>query len=253
MTRILAIANPKGGVGKTTTTLNLGAALAARGARVLLIDLDPQAGLTLALGQLDPAERPGFFGVVTRQVDDPRAVIVPAGAGLALVPACAELAYLETRIGAKRDAVFLLRTMLQRVASEYDIILIDTPPGVGLLTANALVAAEGVIIPVQAQLLAMYGVRTLLRAIRHVRAEFNPALRLSGLLATMVLPQSPVSREVVSELRAVFPRETFEAVIPFSETLVEAQIAGRPVQTYAPGDPAASAYAALAEEIGAHD
>lgn len=253
MTRTLAIANPKGGVGKTTTTLNLGAALAARGARVLLLDLDPQAGLTLALGQYAPAQRPGFFGVVTRQYARLGAAIVPAGDGLALLPACAELAYLETRIGAKREAVFLLRNMLRDAATEYDVILIDTPPGVGLLTANALVAAEGVIIPVQAQLLAMYGVRALLKAIRHVRAEFNPALRLSGLLATMVLPQSPVSREVVSELRAVFPRETFKAVIPFSETLVEAQIAGKPVLAYAPDDPAARAYAALAEEIGAHE
>lgn len=251
--RKLIIANPKGGVGKTTTTLNLGAALAARGQRVLLVDLDPQAGLTLALLR-QSQKAAGVYALVTRQIASvEQAIQQSAGCGCDLLPACAELAHLEARLATRRDAIWFLRSVLREVETRYDLILVDTPPGIGLLTANALAVGDMVIITVQAHLLAMYGVRALMGTIRHVQEHFNPALMQTRLLVTMIDSRVQVSSEVVDELRAVFPQETLTNTIPFSAAVIEAQVASRSVLAYAPDDLAARAYVALAEEIGAHD
>ena len=253
MARKLVVANQKGGVGKTTVAVNLGAALVERGRRVLLLDLDPQAGLTASLG-IDPyAERRGMYALLTQQEVTPPQVTLHAADGLAVIPASLDLAALESRLGTGQSAVFRLRGALERAESPFDYVIIDTPPSLGILTANALIAADAVLITVQAQYLAMRGVRTLLDTIGHVRTRLNPALALAGVLVTMYRPESLHAREALDEIRAVFPRETFRTVIPDSEAVIEAPVAGISVLAYAPGDPAAQAYRALAEEIMAHE
>lgn len=252
MAKTLVIANPKGGVGRTTSVLNLGAILDARGLRVLLVDLDPQAGLTLAFG-VQPGRHPGAYLLLTHELLQPGNVVLHVSNGLDLVPGGFDLAAVEAQYGSTTGAVTRLRRTLVALAPNYDYILIDTPPGLNLLAANGLVAADGLIIPLQAHYMAMHGVRGLLKVMQQVRQRLNPTLVLTGILATMVAPASRHSAEVIAELRAVFPSQTFQTMIPMSEALMEAPVLGLPVETYAPGDPAAVAYQALAEEIIAHE
>lgn len=253
MVRKLVVANQKGGVGKTAVAINLGAALVEQGRRVLLLDLDPQAGLTASLG-IDPyTERRGMYALLTRQDVTPAQVTLHASDGLAVIPASLELAALESRLGTGQSAVFRLREALGRAALPFDYLIIDTPPSLGILTANALIAAGEVLIAVQAQYLAMRGVRALLDTLGHVRRRLNPALALAGVLVTMYRPDSLHAREALEEIRTVFPGETFQTVIPDSEAVMESPVAGQSVLTYAPDDPAAQAYRALAREIMAHE
>jgi chromosome partitioning protein len=253
MSRKLVIANFKGGVGKTTTTVNLGAALAEAGYRVLLIDLDPQAGMTTALG-LDPRQpRASVAALLGRSRVALSTVAVDIESTLLLLPAALELAALEARFGTHRGAAARLRKALADQVNAFDFVLMDTPPGLNVLTVNGLVAADEVIVPVQAQYLAMFGVRTMLDTLRNIQSELNPALSLAGILATMVRPDSIHAREVVAELRAVFPAETFRTVIPVSAALQDAPVAGSSVLACAPQDSAAVAYRAFAEEIIAHE
>ncbi len=253
MARTLVIANQKGGVGKTTTVLNLGAALAEQGRNVLLIDLDPQAGLTASFGIDTHVNRPGSYSFLTGDGVSLGRVLIHVGGTLAVVPASLDLASMEARLGTSREAVTRLRQALTRGLNPFDYTLIDTPPGLGVLTANGLVAADEVIVPVQCQYLAMRGVRTLLETVRHVRATLNPGLKLAGLLGTMYRPESLHANEVLDEIRAVFPQDTFRTVIPDSEALAEAPVAAVSILEYAPGDPAAQAYRALAQEIIIHE
>ncbi len=249
MSRTLVIANFKGGVGKTTTTVNLGAALAEAGHRTLLVDLDPQAGLTTALG-LDPRQpRAGVGALLGRTSVALASVSVAVGERLALLPAGLDLAALEARLGTKGSAALRLRRALAKDGAAFDFVLIDTPPGLNVLTVNGLVAADALVIPVQAQYLAMFGVRTVLDTLDNIQAELNPALRLAGILTTMVAPESIHAQEVVAELRAVFPDETFRTVIPYSAAVQDAPVVGKSVLSSAPQDAAAAAYRALAEEI----
>ncbi|MFC1960472.1 ParA family protein [Chloroflexota bacterium] len=253
MVQILVIANQKGGVGKTTTALNLGAALAEMGHRVLLVDVDPQAGLTASLG-IDPYEvRRSTYSLLVHDQMALTSAVVHVGGTLAIIPGSRELASIESRLGTSRDAILRLRRALMQTTLPLDYILIDTPPSLGVLTANGLVAAHKILITVQCQYLAMRGVRTMLETCNHVRASFNPDLQVAGILGTMYRPSSLHSQEVVDELRAVFPQEIFNVLIPDSEALAEAPLAGKSVLTYAPTDPATHAYRTLAQEISAHD
>lgn len=252
MAKTLVIANPKGGVGRTTTVLNLGANLAEAGQNVLLVDLDPQAGLTVAFG-VHPGRGAGAYSLLAHEPRQAGHGVLHVSSDLDLVPGSFELAAVETQFGSSSGGVTRLRQALTALASDYDYVLVDTPPGLNLLSASALVAADGLIIPLQAHYLAMHGVRGLMRVVQQVRLRLNPTLTLIGILATMVAPGSRHSAEVIAELRAVFPDETFKTTIPMSEALMEAPVLGMPVATYAPDDPAAVAYQALAEEIIAHE
>lgn len=249
MARTLVIANQKGGVGKSTSVLNLGVALAQRGQRVLLIDLDPQAGLTAGFG-IDPyGLRRTAYSLLCAPETSLARLLHTVGERLALVPANIDLAVADIRLSAMPDPATRLRDALDRSRIPFDTILIDTPPGLGVLTANGLAAADEVMVPVQCQYLAMRGVRALLDSVERVRQTLNPTLALGGLFGTLYRAESEHAREVMDELRDVFGARVFETVIPYDEAAAEAPLAGQSVLDYAPEGPAALAYRALAEEM----
>lgn len=249
MTRTLVIANQKGGVGKSTSVMNLGVALAERGSRVLLIDLDPQGGLTATFG-IDPYDirRSAFSLLMYNNVSLAR-VMRPVRKNLALVPASIDLTAAEIQLASMPDAGNRLRLALQRSRVPFDFVFIDTPPGLGVLTANGLVAADEVLVPVQCQYLAMRGVRALMDTMVRVKNSMNPRLRLGGLFATMYRPESRHSQEVVDELRSVFGSKMFKTLIDYDDVVAEAPVAGLSVIEYIPRHPIAQDYRALAEEV----
>lgn len=261
MTRILAIANQKGGVGKTTTTVNLGAALAERGRRVLVLDLDPQASLTLSLcGRPPGAEADADFPVTiyaalmraTRGEAGPFAdAIVETRTGLHLVPASIELSAAEMDLAREPLGVFALRDALAALPAGYDYALIDCPPSLGLLTTNALAAAEGVIIPLQADYLALRGVDLLLNTITKLQKRANPRLRVLGVLLTLADLRTLHAREVVAAARSAFGDRApvLDDVVTYSVRLKEAPLANASILEYASDSPAAAAYRALAASV----
>jgi chromosome partitioning protein len=245
---VLAIANQKGGVGKTTTAVNVSAYLAL-GVRVLLVDLDPQANATSSLG-LDPngVELSTYDALIGQS--PLRAAIVETGrAQLDIAPASRALAGAQVELVDMVDRESRLKTALQDVADAYDVVIVDTPPSLGILTLNAMVAADLLLAPVQCEYLALEGVAQLMETIELVRATLNPRLELLGMLMTMYDPRTRLSPQVVDEVRRHFPDRTFQTVIPRSVRLSEAPSYGKPVLEYEPTSRGASAYADLAQEL----
>ncbi len=249
MTRVIVVANQKGGVGKTTTVANLGAALAERGQKVILIDLDPQGALTAGLG-FDPYTLTRTaYTLLVRDNASLASVLRPVNEGLALIPSSVDLASVEYQMADRSDRTQRLKTVLEHSRVSVDFILIDTPPNIGLLTVNGLTAATELLIPVQCQYLAMRGVRSLLESVWLVHERLNPKLNLLGVLATMYKKDSGHAQEVVAELRAVFDNKVFEAVIYDEEAVAQAPVARKSVMAYRPDSEAAAAFRRLAEEI----
>ena len=249
MTRVIVIANQKGGVGKTTTVANLGAALAERGSKVILVDLDPQGALTAGLG-FDPYTLTRTaYTLLVRDNASLASVLRPVSDRLALIPASVDLASVEYQLSDRPDRAHRLQNALAHSRVPVDFILIDTPPNIGLLTVNGLAAARELLIPVQCQYLAMRGVRSLLESVWLVHERLNPKLNLLGVLATMYKKDSVHAQEVVAELRAVFDNKVFEAVIGDDDAVAQAPVARKSVLTYRPESEAAAAFRRLAEEI----
>jgi chromosome partitioning protein len=254
LTRSIVVANQKGGVGKTTTVANLGVALAAMGKRVLLIDLDPQAALTATFG-LDPYNLPrSVYSLLVNRGMSLARILRPAGeSGMALAPASVDLASADLQLVNEEERAFRLREAIDHNRVPFDFIVMDTPPSLGLLTLNGLVAADEVMVPVQCHYLAMRGVRALMETVWRVKRKLNPGLRLLGLLPTMYEPRSAHSKEVLKEMREVFTTKVFDVVIENSIKFAEAPVVMQSLIEYDPLHEGASAYRKLAEVIVGHE
>jgi chromosome partitioning protein len=250
MTKIYALANQKGGVGKTTTAVNLAAYLAAIGRRVLVTDMDPQANATSSLGVDKNQVNPSLYETLIEGVPIEQTILATNRSHLYLAPASPRLAGAEVEMVPLLAREHLLRKQLLPIAARYEYVLIDTPPSLGLLTVNALTAAaDGVIIPVQCEYLALEGLGDLLSTVRLVREHLNLDLCIRGLVMTMYDARTNLAQQVVDEVRQYFPGQVFESIIPRSVRLSEAPSYGEPILKYAPQSPGALAYAALTREI----
>ncbi len=248
MSLVVAIANQKGGVGKTTTAVNLSAYLALVG-RVLLVDMDAQANATSSLG-VDPRQvSRSMYEVLIGQAVLEEALLAAVRPSLDLAPANHALAGAQIELVGLSDRERRLRDALAPVRDQYDVVLIDCPPSLGILTLNALVAADTLLAPVQCEYLALEGLGQLVQTMILVRERLNPRLELLGMLMTMHDPRTNLSSQVISEVRQHFPAETFETVIPRSVRLSEAPSHGQAILEYDPTSRGAGAYAELAQEL----
>ena len=247
MTTVLAVANQKGGVGKTTTAINLSAALAQRGHPVLLVDIDPQANATAGLGLTAPLGR-STYQLLLDETPLAEIILPTALERLWVAPASPDLAGAEVELATADARQLRLRQALEGATAPYRFVIVDCPPSLGLLTVNGLTAAGEVVVPVQCEYLALEGLGRLVHTLDLVRRSLNHGLRLRGLLLTMYDRRTGLSRQVAEEVRRHFPK-TFRTVIPRSVRLGEAPSHGLPIHAYDPRSPAAAAYAALADEI----
>ena len=247
MTTVLAITNQKGGVGKTTTAINLGAALAALERRVLLVDCDPQGNATRGLG-VEP-EPPHLYHVLSGQVPIGEAIRDTGFPNLSLVPAGRDLVGVEVEFVGLEGWQYRLRRALAPVVADFDLVLLDCPPSLGHLTVLALAAAERVLVPLQCEYFALEGISALIKTLRRVRGNSNPRLALGGILLTMHDERTNLSREVSAEVRRHFGRQVFETVVPRNVRLAEAPSYGQPILQYDIKSRGAEAYLALAREL----
>ena len=248
--RVIAVVNQKGGVGKTTTTVSLGAALASFGRRVLLVDFDPQGALSVALGMNPHEIDRTVYDLLSDPTTDVRSVIRGTeDANLDLLPSNIDLAAAEVRLVSEVGREHALTRALAPIVAEYDYILIDCQPSLGLLTVNALTASSGLIVPLQCEYFALRGVALLTETIDKVRERLNPDLRIIGVVATMYDPRTLHSREVYATVIQAFGDLVFQTTINKTIKFPDAAVAGQPIELFAPGSAGAEAYRQLAKEV----
>jgi len=249
MSHIYALANQKGGVGKTTTAVNLAAYLAAKGKRVLLIDLDAQANATSSLGFDKNQITASTYDVLISHTPLPEVIQLTRRIRLDLAPSSTQLAGAEVELVALPEREWQLKKAIAAIELNYDYILVDCPPSLGLLTVNALTAAQGVLIPVQCEYLALEGLSQLMNTIQLVRKSLNPGLVVRGLIMTMYDGRAKLAQQVVAEVRSHFGDRVFNTLVPRSIRLGEAPSYGEPILSYAPSSAGGLAYEQLAEEV----
>ena len=247
--RIISLCNQKGGVGKTTTTINLAASLAHYGRRVLVVDFDPQGALSAGLG-IATHDVPTVYDLLLDTKRDPREIIVPSRTeGLDVLPANIDLSAAEVHLVNEVARETILARVLRHISREYDVILIDCQPSLGLLTVNALTASHGVLIPMECEFFAMRGVALLIETIEKVRDRLNPAIELDGVLATMYDARTLHAREVLERVVEAFGDDVLETVIGRTVKFPDASVSGLPIIEFAPEHAAAQAYLRLAREL----
>lgn len=249
MGRIISVVNQKGGVGKTTTAVNLAAGLGKLGKRTLLIDIDPQGNTTSGYGINKREVTLSSYDVLVGEAKLADVTVGTEFDNVSIVPASMSLAGAEIEMIAIENREFMLKNAIAPVFGNYDFILLDCPPSLGLITLNALAASDTVLVPIQCEYFALEGLSQLMSTVRLVKQRYNPALELEGVLLTMYDGRLNLTQQVVNEVKQFFPRKVFATFIPRTVRLSEAPGFGKPIQYYDSGNKGAAAYNALAEEI----
>ena len=247
--RIIAIVNQKGGVGKTTTSINLAAGLAAKDLRVLLIDMDPQGNASTGLGIPRAQRENTIYNVLTEGLPVDEAIKPTEVENLFVLPSHVDLSAAEMEIGHTEGRTRLLRDAIEAAKSKFDYVMIDCPPSLNLLTINALSAARSVIVPLQCEFFALEGLSQLLQTVEMAKASINPALAIDGVMLTMFDRRNRLSAQVAEDVRKHLGRAVFQTIIPRNVRIAESPSFGQPVITYAPNSKGAKAYLDLADEL----
>ncbi len=247
--KVIAFSNQKGGVGKTTTCVNMAAYIAKAGKRVLLVDMDPQGNATTGLGFSKSTLKKSVYNVIIEDEDVKDNVLDTEIAGLSVLPSNIDLAGAEVELVYKKSREKVLKSALDKVRSSYDYILLDCPPSLGLITINALAAADSAIIPIQSEYYALEGLSQLMNTISLVRQHLNKGLKVEGVVLTMYDGRSLISKQIAAEIKKYFTKKLYEIVIPRNIRLSEAPSHGKPIMLHDPKCMGARAYAALTEEF----
>ncbi len=253
MSRVFAVANQKGGVGKTTTAINLAASLAANDLQVLVIDSDPQGNATTGLGLTKTAERPSLYHVLLGDAAPEDAVVPTEFEGLSMITADKNLVGANLELVELKDREFRLRERVHKLRQKFHFVVIDCPPALDLLTLNALIAADAVVVPIQCEFFALEGISELMDTVDRIRAAFQHPLDIEGILLTMFDDRTNLTRQVANDLKEFFGEKVFSTVIPRSVRLAEAPSFGKPIIAYDPRSKGAESYIQLAKEILDHE
>ncbi|MDY6795615.1 MAG: AAA family ATPase [Actinomycetota bacterium] len=248
-TRVVSIANQKGGVGKSTTAINLGSYLAIEGKRVLVVDLDPQSNATSGLGVGQNEHEKHIYDVMVNDTPMEEVIVPTPTEGMDLAPSSLTLAGAEVELVSVFAREGRLKKGLEPVKERYDIVLVDCPPSLGLLTVNAMTAADEVLIPIQCEYYALEGLVLLLHTIERIKVHLNPEIKIGGIVLTMHDARTNISKQVMEEVRKQYPGETYYTAIPRNVRLSEAPSYGIPISQYDPTSRGAIAYQALAREV----